>query len=335
MDQHGGANATVEAGRPAAAGPAAPRKRRRRWPAWTVVTLLALWAVIRAGGLETGSFLTQLMTVTPIGAGLAALTAILSLLRRNRPAALAAALVGAVMVSVVTPRAFGAEQPPASGAPLRVLAINLFGRGDAQTVVDLVRRFDVEVFSALELTPAEAERLDAAGLKQLMPYRVLQADFGATGSGIFARHPVTELTGLFTPIGHNMPAATVTLPGGGKVEFVAVHPNPPLGRMEAEWNAALRALPSPSPATVRVLAGDFNASLDHRAFRDLLDRGYVDAADQAGKGLTPTWPNLRAIPPIISIDHVLADRRVAVRRVEIVDVPRTDHRGVFAELRLP
>ncbi|MEV1174801.1 endonuclease/exonuclease/phosphatase family protein [Nonomuraea sp. NPDC049784] len=335
MDQQGGANATVEAGRPAAADPAAPRKRRRPWPAWTVVTLLALWAIIRAGGLETGSFLTQLMTVTPIGAGLAALTAILSLLRRNRPAALAAALVCAVMVSIVTPRAFGSEQPPASGAPLRVLAINLFGRGDAQTVVDLVRRFDVEVFSALELTPAEAERLDAAGLKQLMPYRVLQADFGATGSGIFARHPVTELTGLFTPIGHNMPAATVTLPGGGKVEFVAVHPNPPLGRMEAEWNAALRALPSPSPATVRVLAGDFNAGLDHRAFRDLLDRGYVDAADQAGKGLTPTWPNLRAIPPIISIDHVLADRRVAVRRVEIVDVPRTDHRGVFAELRLP
>ncbi|MFG1704412.1 endonuclease/exonuclease/phosphatase family protein [Nonomuraea sp. M3C6] len=326
---------TVETGRAAAEDPSPPGKRRRRWLSWTVVTLLAVWAVVRIGGLETGSFLTQLMTVTPYGAGLAALTALLSLLRRNRPAALAAALVCAVMVSVLAPRAFGAEQPVANGAPLRVLAINLFGRGDAATVVDLVRRLDVEVFSALELTPAEVERLDAAGLRQLLPYRVLQADFGATGSGIFAKYPVTELTGLFTPIGHNMPAATLTLPGGGKVEFVAVHPNPPLGRMEAEWNAALRALPSASPSTVRVLAGDFNASLDHRALRDLLGRGYVDAADQVGKSLIPTWPNFRPIPPIISIDHVLADRRVAVRRVEIVDVPRTDHRGVFAELRLP
>jgi endonuclease/exonuclease/phosphatase family metal-dependent hydrolase len=84
-----------------------------------------------------------------------------------------------------------------------------------------------------------------------------------------------------------------------------------------------------------VLAGDFNASLDHRAFRELLDRGYVDAADQLGRGLTPTWPNFRPMPPIISIDHVVADRRVAVRDVEVVDVPGTDHRGVFAELRLP
>jgi endonuclease/exonuclease/phosphatase (EEP) superfamily protein YafD len=312
-----------------------PKRRRRRWFTWTVAVLLAVWAVVRIGGWEQGSFPTQLMTVTPWGAGLAALTALVSLLRRNRWAALVAALACVAMVAVVAPRTIAAEQPAAKGPVLRVLAVNLFGRGDARTVVDYVRRNDVEVLSALELTHAEAEQLDAAGLRQLMPYRVLQPEFDVTGSGIYSKYPVTELPGLFTPIGHNMPAAAVSLPGGGKIEFVAVHPNPPLGRKEAEWNAALRALPSPSPSVVRVLAGDFNASLDHRAFRDLLDRGYVDAAEQVGKGLVPTWPNFRPIPPIISIDHVVADRRVAVSRVEFLDVPRTDHRGVFAELRLP
>jgi endonuclease/exonuclease/phosphatase (EEP) superfamily protein YafD len=301
---------------------------------WTVVALLALWAAIRAGGLEQGSFVTQLMTVTPYGVVLAALTALL-LIRRNRPAALVAALACVVMAACVAPRLMATDQPAANGAPLRVLTINLFGRADAPTVVDLVRRYDVDVFTALELTPDAVERLDEAGLKQLLPHRVLQEEFGATGSGIYARHPVTELTGLFTPIGHNMPAATMALPGGSRVEIVAIHPNPPLGRMEAEWNAALRALPPASPSAVRVLAGDFNASLDHRAFRDLLSRGYVDAADQVGKGLVPTWPNVRAIPPIIAIDHVVADRRVSVHRVEVADVPRTDHRGVFAELRVP
>ncbi len=297
--------------------------------------LLALWAVIRAGGLEQGSFVTQLMTVTPYGAVLAALTAVL-LIRRNRPAALVAALACAVMAACVLPRVTAEEQPAANGAPLRVFTANLFGqRGDAQAVVDLVRRHDVEVFTALELTPDAVERLDEAGLKELLPHRVLQEEFGATGSGIYARHPLTELKGLFTPIGHNMPAAAMTLPGGSTVEIVAVHPNPPLGRMEQEWNAALRTLPSPSPSAIRVLAGDFNASLDHRAFRDLLSRGYVDAADQVGKGLIPTWPNFRGFPTIIAIDHVVADRRVGVRRVEVADVPGTDHRGVFAELRLP
>ncbi|SEF80799.1 Uncharacterized conserved protein YafD, endonuclease/exonuclease/phosphatase (EEP) superfamily [Nonomuraea solani] len=314
---------------------AAPRKRRRGWLAWTVVALLALWAVLRVGGLEWGSFPTQLMTVTPYGAGLAAVVALLSLLRRNRPAALAAAIVGVVMASVVVPRAFGADQPVTGGPALRVLTVNLFGRGDAQAVVELVRRYDVEVLSALELTYSVAAALDAAGMKELLPYRVLQPEFGATGSGIYSRHPATELTGLFTPIGHNMPAATLSLAGGRKVELVAVHPNPPLGRKEAEWRAVLRDLPSASSSAIRVLAGDFNASLDHRAFRDLLERGYVDAASQVGQGLTPTWPNFRAIPPIISIDHILVDRRAGVAHVEILDVPKSDHRAVYADLRLP
>ncbi|UBU16020.1 endonuclease/exonuclease/phosphatase family protein [Nonomuraea gerenzanensis] len=311
------------------------KRRRRRWFSWTVAVLLAVWAVVRIGGWEQGSFPTQLMTVTPWGAGLAALTALVSLLRRNRWAALVAALACVAMVAVVVPRAIPAEQPAAKGPALRVLSVNLFGRGEAKTVVDYIRRNDVEVFSAPELTYAEAERLDAAGLKQLLPYRVLQAEADITGSGIYSKYPVTELPDLFTPIGHNMPAAAVTLPGGGRVEVVAVHPNPPLGRKEAEWTAALRALPPPSPSVVRVLAGDFNASLDHREFRDLLGRGYVDAAEQVGAGLTPTWPNFRPMPPLISIDHVVADRRVAVNRVDFLDVPRTDHRGVFAELRLP
>ncbi|MGN9841140.1 endonuclease/exonuclease/phosphatase family protein [Nonomuraea sp. H19] len=325
---------TVGTEQVAAEDRAAPRRRRRRWLSWTVAALPAIWAVIRIGGLEQGSFLTQLMTVTPYGAVLAALTALV-LIRRNRPAALVAALACVVLAACVAPRLTGADQPAAGGAPLRVLTVNLFGRGDAETVVDLVRTYDVEAFSALELTPDAVERLDAAGLKQLLPHRVLQPEFGATGSGIFAKHPVTELTGLFTPLGHNMPAASMALPGGSKVEIVAIHPNPPLGRMEEEWNAALRALPSASSSAIRVLAGDFNASLDHRAFRDLLARGYVDAADRVGKGLIPTWPSGRTLPPIITIDHVLADERVAVRRAEVVDVPRTDHRGVFAELRLP
>lgn len=325
---------TVGTGQATTEEKSAPGRRRRRWLSWTVVVLLALWAVTRIGGLEQGSFVTQLMTVTPYGAVLAALTALL-LIRRNRPAALVAALTCVAMAACVAPRLISAEQPTANGAPLRVLTANLFGRGDARAVVDLVRTHDVEVFTALELTPAAVERLDAAGLKELLPHRVLQPESGATGSGIYAKHPVTELTGLFTPIGHNMPAATMTLPGGSKVEIVAIHPNPPLGRMEQEWNTVLRTLPPASPSAVRVLAGDFNASLDHRAFRDLLDRGYLDAADQLGKGLIPTWPNFRVVPPIITIDHIVADRRVAVRRVEIADVPGSDHRAVFADLRLP
>ncbi|MFI7450437.1 endonuclease/exonuclease/phosphatase family protein [Nonomuraea sp. NPDC049714] len=324
---------TVEVGQEEDGAKPAPR-RRRRWLSWLVVAFLAVWAVVRVAGAEGGSFLTQLMTLTPYGAVLALIAAV-ALVRRNRRAAIVALVACVTLAATVLPRAFAASAPAAGGTPFKVLTINLFGRADARTVVDLVRRLQPDVFSALELTHRQVAALDAAGLAELMPHRVLQAEHDAAGSGLYGRHPLTALPGLFTPIGHNMPAAALSLPSGAKVEVVAVHPNPPLGRMVGEWNASLAALPPPSTGPIRVLAGDFNASLDHEAMRDLLDKGYRDAAHEVGRGLTPTWPNTRVLPPFITIDHVLADARARVRAVEVLDVPRTDHRGVFAELRLP
>jgi endonuclease/exonuclease/phosphatase (EEP) superfamily protein YafD len=84
----------------------------------------------------------------------------------------------------------------------------------------------------------------------------------------------------------------------------------------------------------RVLAGDFNATLDHATLRRLIGRGYADAADRAGRGLVPTWGLGQSRPPL-TIDHVLLDRRCAVQSVQIHDLPGSDHRALFARLRLP
>lgn len=308
-----------------------PTRRKRRWVSWTFAGFFVAWAFVRLFGLEVGSLVTQLMTLTPYGAA-AALVVALLIWRRNRTAAIATLVACAVLAILVLPRADGT--PVGAGKPFRVLSLNMFGRADPASVVALVRKYHPDVLSALELTPAQVDRLDAAGLKDLMPYRVLEPDYGATGSGLYSALPTTPLTGLFTPIGHNMPAATVTMSDGRPVQVVAIHPNPPLGSMTSEWNASLAALPSASKDVLRVLAGDFNASLDHRAFRDLLSRGYLDAADRAGKALIPTWPNGRRLPPMITIDHILADSRAGVASVEILDVPSTDHRAIFADLRL-
>lgn len=305
------------------------KKRRPRLMSWLVAGLLAGWALVRLTGLEAGWPLTQLMTLTHFGAVLALLSATV-LFFRDRLAALVALVAAAAMVAVIVPRVV--SDPAADGGTaLRVLSSNLFGRADPAAVVDMVTRLDVDVLSALELRPGQVALLEAAGLGRLLPYTVLEEAEGPAGSGIYSRYPLTKIDGLFTPVGHNMPAARVALPSG-PVEVVAVHPNPPLPRLYDEWNVSLAALPDAAPG--RILAGDFNASLDHHAFRALLDRGYTDAAAQVGKGLVPTWPRGRAIPPIITIDHILVDRSIGVRRVEVLDVPGTDHRAVFAELRI-
>jgi endonuclease/exonuclease/phosphatase (EEP) superfamily protein YafD len=136
------------------------------------------------------------------------------------------------------------------------------------------------------------------------------------------------------------PRAALTLPGGRAVEVTAVHPVPPISsRAHTAWKHDIDLLPPAAPATggrgpVRILAGDFNATLDHATLRKLIGRGYADAADRAGAGLIPTWGLGEARPPI-TIDHILVDRRCAVTEFTVHDVRGTDHRAIVAAIRLP
>ncbi|WP_329085633.1 endonuclease/exonuclease/phosphatase family protein [Streptosporangium sp. NBC_01469] len=318
--------------------PPARRRRRRRIPktlAWAAVTPFAAWAMARVAGLERDSLTIQLMTGTPYVAAASLAPVLLSALTRTRAVTAVALVTTAALGLSVLPRALRSGDPVV-GTPLRVLTLNtLFGHAEPEAVMDLVRRLDPDVFSTQELTPGMVEKFQTAGLEKIMPYQVLEPEWSAGGSGLYSRYPLTARKNLFEAIGHNMPAASMTVPGAMPVEIVDVHPFPPLGRQVYDWTAALDALPSAAPDTIRILAGDFNASLDHAAMRRFLSRGYLDAADSAGEGLTPTWPVNKRVPALITIDHVVADLRVGVNAVSVHTVPGTDHRAVFADLRLP
>jgi endonuclease/exonuclease/phosphatase family metal-dependent hydrolase len=94
-------------------------------------------------------------------------------------------------------------------------------------------------------------------------------------------------------------------------------------------------LPGPGDVPV-IMAGDFNATLDHARFRALLRLGYADAAVQAGRGLVPTWgPRPGGELAMLAIDHILLDPRCAVRAVSAHKLPGTDHRALFAKIQLP
>ena len=117
-----------------------------------------------------------------------------------------------------------------------------------------------------------------------------------------------------------------------------MHPLPPVVTAGPEaWQRELAGLPSPdSTGAIRVLAGDFNATLDHVGITRLLNKGYVDAADQVGKGLIHTWPSNSGIwPPPVTIDHVLVDARCPVDTTDVFDVPGSDHRAVVTQFVVP
>ncbi len=130
----------------------------------------------------------------------------------------------------------------------------------------------------------------------------------------------------------------MTVPGAPGVRVESAHPAAPyaLDQIDA-WRNDLAAQPAATPdGPLSILAGDFNATLDHAPLRALLDTGYADAAAAVGAGLTGTWGPYDGdlIPPVV-IDHVLVDRRIAVRDVVVHPLPDSDHRMVLADLRLP
>ena len=257
---------------------------------------------------------------------------------RCSPAA-ATAVAGAALTAAVGPRAVPCRQPPAAGPVLRVLTANLLaGRAEAEEVVKLVGGMDADVLFVQELTDEAAARLQRAGLGDLLPHRARQPVPHGTRDSIYARYPLRGVP-LAAPPSAARCAAWLDLPSGPSVELACIHvapPKPPWSRAAtARWRSQLSSLPGPGEGP-RILAGDFNATLDHAQFRRLLRRGYLDAASQAGHGLSPTWgPQPGRRLTLLAIDHVLVDRRCAVLTTSAHWLTGTDHRALYAELRLP
>jgi endonuclease/exonuclease/phosphatase family metal-dependent hydrolase len=306
---------------------------------WLLLLPGAVWAVIRSGGWESGP-LVQLFAFTPYAAVWVWIPALIAIFARRWLGAAVAVVAAALLAVNVLPRALvDTARGPTAGATLTVLTSNvLAGRADAETLVGLVREHDVTVLALQEFTPAVQTRLSEAGLDGLLPYRSVAAEWGTTGSAVYARFPLTAAGVRRNDGGFQQAYGTVQPPGAGPLAIESAHPVAPYDlRVLDDWRGDLAGQPRPDPnGTPRILLGDFNATLDHRPLRDLISRGYRDAADADGSGLTGTWGPYDGDPlPPVTIDHVLVDRRIGVRDVQVHDVPRSDHRAVLATLVVP
>ena len=223
----------------------------------------------------------------------------------------------------LVPRAVGGPEPERSGPRLVVMTSNLWlGQADARALLRVAREHDVDVLSVQELRPELMRRLDRVGAREQFPGRVVDPRLGAVGSGCCRACRCGPSTRRPTARATRSRRSSSSVAGAPPVRDQG---RPPARRRSTataapHWRGALAALPgSDSRGDVQILAGDFNATLDHPELRALLDRGYIDAADAVGEGLVWTWParrRTRALP--LTIDHVLVDRRVRVERVTVV-----------------
>jgi endonuclease/exonuclease/phosphatase (EEP) superfamily protein YafD len=229
---------------------------------------------------------------------------------------------------------------PGPGAlTLRVLSLNVLrGSADPAAVVRAIERHGVDVLVMQELTPGMVHRLAEAGIDILLPHCHLDPRPKAGGTGLWARWPLTPLPPVPGMVAA-APRARIEPVDGWPVTVTGVHPKAPMRHNVRRWQQELAAIRSAlvSSDGPQVVAGDFNASRDHRPFRDLLAAGFLDCADSARRRPWPgfTWPAGRWIPSIMRLDHVLVSRGSAtVRASRNIRVPGTDHRGVLAAIQL-
>ena len=198
-----------------------------------------------------------------------------------------------------------------------------------------MRAHNVDVLAVQELTPRMVSRLAAAGLAQLLPFSHLDSRPGSAGTGLWARWPLTPLPSV-PDLAFAAPRARIDPSGGRPVTLTAVHSHAPMRGRADIWQREL-ALIRHTLATVdgpQVVAGDFNASRDHRPFRDLLAAGFLDCADSGQSRSWPgfTWPAARGMPPVMRLDHVLVSQTATVRMTRAIRLPDTDHYGVLATI---
>jgi endonuclease/exonuclease/phosphatase (EEP) superfamily protein YafD len=264
-----------------------------------------------------------------------------TLLLRRWWMALPVGLVLTVAAVLAAP-AFGSDTAPRNPRDLTVMSANLWsGRADAQQVMDAVRYHGVDVLVLTEVTPDAVTQLDAAGADGWFTSRTGAAHAGTfTGTMIWSRYPLTPVVASGGPAAERTPSLqpeAVVSVAGRPVRVKAAHPLAPLSGDTVEWRAGLLALRSwadrQGGSEPVVLAGDFNASYGHPAFRTLAD-GFVDAQRSTGAGWVRTWPVAgHRMPPYVQLDHVLTKGLTVVDAGQVA-IHGADHAIVWAAYSL-
>lgn len=281
----------------------------------------------------------QLVAFRPVlvAVALVAGSAVMLASRRLRTAGLLVVVTALVGAALVVPRTAGGSPEAGTGRTISVLTANVqASRADVQALAALVREHQPDV---VVLPEADADyRRQLARAVPGSEYR---------GRALAPGHsPVAAMSVLVArdlgPVRFDRlerwtyPGLSVTGGRLGNVRIVGVHAHPPLPRSGvARWKADLSLLRRSCGSSSKpvVVAGDFNASLDHSLLRAAM-RGCTDVAAALGEGLRGTWPS--ALPDWLApqIDHVFVTRPITPGDIEFFHVPGSDHRAVLAEVVL-
>jgi endonuclease/exonuclease/phosphatase (EEP) superfamily protein YafD len=335
--------------------PALPHRRARHALRYVVAVVFTLVVAVialpdRILELDRRSPFAQIVSFRPwVLAGILVLVVLLAVMmrfdRRVWPFVAGALVVLLIGVGVTVPRTI-AEPVPAGGTPLKVLAFNTYeGSADVQALAALIRTDQPDILSLEEAGARFSARL--APLIEPLGYRLYPSnpDRGRREQDVNNVTAVvsSRLGTVTVDIGHEtstFPYVQVTGGGLGTLRYVAFHSVAPVPGSVPNWVSDMLLLQKwCAGGTPAIVAGDFNATDDHSAFREGMT-GCGDAALQRGEGLTPTWGPFTLGPAVRDaggpqIDHVLSTGGITAEAWGAHDIAHSDHRAITATLRLP
>ncbi|MYW47713.1 endonuclease/exonuclease/phosphatase family protein [Streptomyces sp. SID161] len=312
------------------------RHRAPRLGAWCAGLLLAGVSVVagcRAADTDGVTPVPQLLAFLPWLLAPAGFALLCALLARWWAGLVWAVTVLGLLAWYVEPYGRTREPDGPPLAALRVLTSNVeFGRG-TPALIRVVRDRRPDVVFVQECDSGCRAAL-AREVADTWPYRrAVEAD-GSKGSVVLSRFPLTPAAGVAGTMG--MPGAVADVRGHA-VRLQLAHPMPPLPGQVGLWRrelGRLRAFAAAGRGTPTILAGDFNASQDHAAFRRILDTGLSDAARLTGDDRTPSWPSRTASVIGAQIDHVLLSPDFTATDARFLHLPGTDHRALLTDVTL-
>ncbi|WP_448711236.1 endonuclease/exonuclease/phosphatase family protein [Microbacterium profundi] len=246
-------------------------------------------------------------------------------------------------------RGFGTGELPAKAeASVRVLTWNTAGEAvSAETVADAILTQEVDVVTLPETAESVGERIAVMLREQGRPMWVHHVQFGDVPNGPQAWETtilVSPELGDYSVIGSSadgsnntssVPSAVVMPVNGTGPTIVAVHAVAPRVDAMERWQSDLSWIADQCPAGDFILAGDFNATIDHMASLgvDGGDMGYCrDAASRTGTGATGTWP--ASFPALLGapIDRIMASQNWEPTGSLVLDAAGSDHRALVVQL---
>ena len=328
---------------------------------WIVVLGSAVLAAVlvwpQGFGLQNqwvAAHVVALRGAAAVGGGVGAvLFALLAIPRATRRFGIAMAVVLALFatgnVAVLAARGVGGSEAAGDAASVTVLSWNTLGEvPDASTIADLALDEGADVVVLPETTDPLGEEVAIAMREGGNPMWVHTQSFDDIAKARSTTILISPDLGDYEVVSVQAPGPpgnTNTLPtvvadpiDGDGPRIVAVHAVAPIRWELRNWRSDLDWLAEQCAGENVIMAGDFNATVDHFAGRGI-DGGDLgrcrDAAVAAGAGAIGTWPT--DVPRLLGspIDHVLATpgwRVDAFRVLDDYDDAGSDHRPVVATL---